>query len=320
MHVSRSMLRRRRRKKMHVGATFHPLCHLTSPFPKVARIRPPPPDNTSLSACGPPHFPSVLTAPRLTQLPPPARAHTHTRRSFQPAIYLCATHTHTVSTQSSPLPIKPSIHHSRMHPSIPPSCSVCWCDNSWLIHLWFPSSSVPNTHTHTQTQACTRTNTHEPLGLICHDYIELIPWFAPFCCNLWGEERKRKKEKEVGEKGLIKSFSADVSLWKQTKKKNRKKTADLTEQMRVEISWRVLNPTEHRATKTDGGKKIEEAERRNSGGGEVALGLLWRDERVLQNTCRKEIRTDKDRSQPSEWARTHKAELARAILEPSWLR
>lgn len=48
------------------------------PFPKVARIRPPPPDNTSLSACGPPHFPSVLTAPRLTQLPPPARAHTHT--------------------------------------------------------------------------------------------------------------------------------------------------------------------------------------------------------------------------------------------------
>lgn len=164
--INTSKRKEKKSRINHTAAFFFFGSNLTAPFQKY-----PGADSSSSSSQHIPRslqpFPSSIShlfwqLQGLHSTPLPALIHTHRHPHGpvfnQPSISaqqtcICThTHTHIRYTESSSLrpSIHPSIHHSSIYPSPPPSCGVCWCDNSWLIHLWFPSSPVPNTHTHAE--------------------------------------------------------------------------------------------------------------------------------------------------------------------------
>ena len=232
LHLQHKYIQEKERKKKTNKSHCHFFSALISlPLSKstLVQIHPPPAANTSLAACSPSHLPSPICSDssKVYTAPPCLLSFTHTDTHM--ALYSIShlslhnrrayAHAHTHSVHwlfSSPTPLHPTIHptihpsiHPSIHPTIPLSCGVCWCDNSWLIHLWFPSSLIPNTHTHKKILA----NRRDSFVMIT------LNWFPDLLHSVatgGGENeetgKKVEKEKEMGKKGLIKSLSADVSL------------------------------------------------------------------------------------------------------------
>lgn len=164
----------------------------------------------------------------LHSIPPNALIHTHRHPHGpvfnQPSIsakQTCIwTHTHTHTLASSKLNHLLLLTYPSFHPSIHlsshPSCSVCWCDNSWLINLWFPSSPVPKrTHAHTHWRMHAKSLLTIGTHLSWLHRIDSLICFILLRQGRGGDGEmeggdKGHGERKTEEKGLIKSLSADA--------------------------------------------------------------------------------------------------------------